>query len=282
MKRIERNGGPVEKLAPTISVGRAFVLVLFVPCFALGTLAITGWFLAGMIDWDGAEAWLFSALPWCFLVSLPLSVIYILIVYLVIGVPVIRVNDEGNREWCGPTVSEVGIAWMLVVFLLAVAIPNFLEPSTRSPEARAKAEMRNLAVNLETYFLDFNAYPPAVDIEGRILPGDPERSMVSAGYVPWLLTTPIPYTSALPNDPFHKTSDGGHGPYRYATNGTSCWIMTSRGKDLDDDIPIEDYPVPEIGGCKFKQFMSQFGGPAIEFDATNGTTSSGDIIRVGP
>jgi hypothetical protein len=48
------------------------------------------------------------------------------------------------------------------------------------------------------------------------------------------------------------------------------------------DILVADYPYPATGNCSFKTFMTQFGGPAIEYDGTNGTTSSGDVLRVGP
>jgi hypothetical protein len=58
--------------------------------------------------------------------------------------------------------------------------------------------------------------------------------------------------------------------------------MTSRGPDLDDDMPIEQYPSPGVGDCRFRKFVTQFGGPAIEYDGTNGTMSSGDVMRVGP
>jgi hypothetical protein len=147
--------------------------------------------------------------------------------------------------------------------------------------ARAKAEIRNLAVNLEVYYIDHKTYPPAVGIDGGIIPLDRNGTAVSAGYVPWMLTTPVAYTSSLPSDPYHKTASG-NGPYRYATNGLSCWILTSRGPDEDIDIPIEEFPYPRKGNCQFRKFMSPWGGPAIEYDGTNGTASSGDILRVGP
>jgi hypothetical protein len=130
------------------------------------------------------------------------------------------------------------------------------KPWVRGIVGRAKAEIRNLAVNLEDYYIDHNTYPPPVDLEGNIIPFEASENGISAGYVPWMLTTPKAYTMSIPWDPFHWREKVGEGPYRYATNGLKCWIMTSRGPDMDDDIPIEQYPVPEIGACKFRQFMS--------------------------
>jgi len=170
--------------------------------------------------------------------------------------------------------------WVLLLLAGELLVTPLYFPARRSKVARAKAEIRNLAVNLETYYIDHNTYPPAVDLEGGIIPVGESAEGVSAGYVPWLLTTPIAYTSSLPMDPFHRRGTE-HGPYRYATNGEGCWIMTSRGPDEDDDITIVQFPSPGVGDCSFRTFMSQFGGPAIEYDGTNGTMSSGDILRVG-
>lgn len=174
------------------------------------------------------------------------------------------------------------VAALVLNLWAVVVLPNFLQPSSRSKVSRAKSEIRNLAVNLETYFIDHNCYPPAVDLNGRVILYDAEGATVSAGCVPWMLTTPISYTTSLPWDPFHKRENGLQGPYRYATNGLSCWIMTSCGPDRDYDIGVGGFPDPEKGNCEWRTFMTQFGGPAVEYDGTNGTMSSGDVIRVGP
>jgi hypothetical protein len=161
---------------------------------------------------------------------------------------------------------------------------NLVVSERRRPKrSQAVSQIRNLAVNLETYYIDHNLYPPAVAETGRMVPFAPDGSTVSSGYVPWMLTTPIAYTAMLPEDRFHPKPDGSFSTYRYATNGTACWIMTSNGPDGDADIKVEEYPVPSKGNCSWKTFMSQFGvGNAIEFDASNGAMSSGDVVRVGP
>jgi hypothetical protein len=111
---------------------------------------------------------------------------------------------------------------------------------------------------------------------------------VSSGYVPSMLTTPKAYTVALHTEPFNKWSKGTQGQasfarYRYSTNGIHCWILMSYGPDQDEDIEIGDFVDPSKGNCDLKLFLSQYGkGNAIEYDVTNGVTSSGDIIRVGP
>jgi len=189
--------------------------------------------------------------------------------------------DEEKSTWV-LVVCVIGIVGILVV-IWALNQADLGSPPVRSRVARAKSEMRNLAVNLETYYIDQSAYPLADDENGNPVPLGASGEGISAGYVPRLLTTPIAYTMELPVDPY--TASGRWAPrrtYRYATNGQACWILASLGPDQDPDIAVADYPSPATGNCAFSVFMSQFDGPAIEYDASNGTTSSGDIVRVGP
>jgi hypothetical protein len=146
--------------------------------------------------------------------------------------------------------------------------------------------MRNLSIALEAYRIDHNAYPPAADEYGNVIPYD--EGGASSGYAPCMLTTPKAYIVARPLDPFHKWPEGKPDRarmawYRYATNGLRCWIMMSYGPDQDEDMAIEDYVDSKKGNCDLQLFLSQYGkGDAIQYDSTNGVFSSGDIIRVGP
>ena len=201
----------------------------------------------------------------------------------------------------GFTLIELLIVVAIIGILAAIAIPNFLEAQTRSKVARCVSEIRNLAVNLETYYIDHNTYPPPVtmiDVNNGgsdFMTSAPPYSIGIKGDISVAMTTPISYTATLPYDPFRRLSDGTEGKYIYATNFLSCWIMTCYGPDQDDaepsagahDILESDYPTlaaAPAGSCKWRQFMAQYaiGGVAIEYDGSNGTTSSGDVIRVGP
>lgn len=195
----------------------------------------------------------------------------------------------------GFTLIELLIVVAIIGILAAIAIPNFLEAQIRSKVARAKAEIRNLAVNLETYYIDHNSYPfPQEDLIDSDAPcsgcDNADFTQGYGGKVPTILTTPIAYTSSLPNDPFRK-EPLGYGPYQYGTNFLSCWIMTSYGPDLSSQIDETNFPtldtVSPFGNCQIREYLAQFGGAhsdpnAIEYDGTNGTTSEGDILRVGP
>lgn len=56
----------------------------------------------------------------------------------------------------GFTLIELLIVVAIIAILAAIAIPNFLAAQTRSKVSRTKADMRTIAVALESYFVDNN------------------------------------------------------------------------------------------------------------------------------
>lgn len=181
----------------------------------------------------------------------------------------------------GFTLIELLIVVAIIGILAAIAIPNFLEAQTRAKVARAKSEIRNLAVALETYYIDNNAYSPAVDFTGAIA----DSGEYSVGQVGWPLTTPVAHQSSVPNDPFgpKKPDDPWERKYQLGVNYLEYWIMTSLGPDLDDDMRESDYADPVgVAHGEIALFLTQFEGDYVEYDPTNGTISSGDVFRTGP
>ncbi|MBX3730500.1 MAG: type II secretion system protein GspG [Candidatus Sumerlaeia bacterium] len=138
--------------------------------------------------------------------------------------------------------------------------------SVLSNWSRARADMQALAVALESFYLDHNAYPsPEPHPVLR-----PDQFADGLAALPAGLTTPVAYVTARPTDPFQ----GRAMPYIYHASGRG-WLLVSPGPDGRFGIlPARDFdssepqPSPRLIG--------------LTYDPTNGLISSGDIWRVGP
>ena len=101
----------------------------------------------------------------------------------------------------------------------AIAVPNFLEAQTRSKIARVHADLRTAATALESYYVDYNAYPRSHFTNDEFLEPPPVR------FIP--LTTPVAYmTSVLSASPFKgpKEPDEWGTYYQYSTKkGLAVW-----------------------------------------------------------
>jgi hypothetical protein len=193
------------------------------------------------------------------------------------------IRDEPQRGCLIPiTVLVIGGASVFLL-LFGGSLFSLIRKPPEDTVREVKSELRNLAVNLETYLIDHNTYPPATDENGNYVALGESVAGISAGLVPRALTTPISYAAFLPMDPCYQPVAKEKRTFRYATNGKECWILASDGPDGDIDVRVADFPSPGSGECSWWSFMSHFGvGNAIEYDASNGTASSGDIVRVGP
>jgi prepilin-type N-terminal cleavage/methylation domain-containing protein len=198
----------------------------------------------------------------------------------------------------GFTLIELLIVVAIIAILAAIAVPNFLEAQTRSKVSRTKADMRSVAVAVEAYAADNNKYPRP-DFPTWQLPHG-KGSVSGTAYEAAGMTTPIAYITSIPHDPF-----GGGAPdpgdnaytnlqYFYATkefyedttahafytwktsyegtdwsvagNWTPKWNLQSRGPDRI-----------------LKKFTNEIDQPQrYAYDSTNGTISTGNIVRVGP
>lgn len=151
---------------------------------------------------------------------------------------------------CGTRLIELIVVVAIVAILASIATPNFLEAQVRSKVSRSRADMRSMATAIESYYVDNNAFPPQADIlwQGSV------KYMASAFLDPYAEPrgTPMRYISG--RDAFVR---GVHvGLVSPEANPDAMWLVYSIGPDTRDD------------------------GAMVLYDPTNGTVSSGDIVRV--
>lgn len=173
----------------------------------------------------------------------------------------------------GFTLIELLIVVAIIAILAAIAIPNFLEAQIRSKVSRAHADMRSIANGLESYHVDRNKYPPSC-ANGAFIP--PEDRMIP-------LTTPVAYMTSIPQDVFRIAARLPN-PERYY----SYLDCKSYFREIYDmNVPSMMSP-GEAGGRRWWWWLFSIGPDLTEnycvpfYDPTNGTVSSGDIVRFGP
>jgi len=140
--------------------------------------------------------------------------------------------------------------------------------------ARAKSDMRTIAVALESYVVDWCwGYPPVKGGGLRILTASPafapSEFKGDKGWISWEFPRTIRYLELIPLDPF-GTNPGDQYYYYPDVNG---WILISRGPDREFEIDAE------------KEYNSAVYPPSPQlllkaYDPTNGIISRGDIFRV--
>jgi prepilin-type N-terminal cleavage/methylation domain-containing protein len=196
------------------------------------------------------------------------------------------------RRRKGFTLIELLIVVAIIAILALIAVPNFLEAQTRAKVARAKNDLRTLAVGVESYHVDASDWPfgpnagPAPNW-ATYLGNWPSE------YGQWFhLTTPISYLSSVPHDCFFRLYNeqwgiwrdyyrvwnlsrtfqlnsgwGRPSTYNASKNGVQI-LMASVGPDR-----VEDVADGTAGG--FGNAGGQTG--MVIYDPTNGTVSWGDI-----
>ena len=198
------------------------------------------------------------------------------------------------------TLIELLIVVAIIAILAAIAVPNFLEAQTRSKVSRAKSDMRTVATALESYRVDFSAYPEAqCGSSGPNYTCDGTYSTKNPRIVRLLpLTTPVSYITSVPLDVFNQeestlyaTKDarpfiysdrasyerfvptaltgGGGGIYAILYRfeyPSAVWVMRSRGP---------------VGGVGDGASVGNQVRANDAYDPTNGTVSTGNILMLG-
>ncbi|MCX7018499.1 MAG: hypothetical protein NTY46_05795 [Candidatus Sumerlaeota bacterium] len=190
------------------------------------------------------------------------------------GRVVVRINDPQGILWIAQgQMRNTGIVQAFIAAPLAasvaIAVPNFMEAGVRSKVSRTRADMRSMATALESYYVDYNAYPAStVDATKTMRPSPPASKPVPCFKSP-NLTTPIAYITQHMPDSFAEKPGLTFG---YLAKGNG-WILVSPGPDMKFDINWEVYD-PAVAQPSI-DLISKY-----TYDPTNGTVSVGDIWRV--
>ncbi len=218
----------------------------------------------------------------------------------------------------GFTLIELLIVIAIILILIAIALPNFLEAQIRGRVVNAYGEMRSLETAIVSYSIDHKRHPgDGFEVGG----GDAEGNR----YVYSQLTTPTAYVKAIPLDEFNSADravdDAGAGAgvrdvrnnvYRYyaarwrclasgpnngppagSRPGEACEVKSGRGiingYPFDPNLAyagkwIVVSPGPDRSHGYGEWIMWK---PAIQsgnrriYSPTNGTVSYGDLGRYG-
>jgi len=202
----------------------------------------------------------------------------------------------------GFTLIELLIVVAIIGILAAIAVPNFLNAQVRAKVSRAQAEERELRTALEEFFIDNNSYPPLTNLDRAISrlyqnnPGNIDSARIEIGTGTRArriyLTTPVGYISSLPFDPFRGS--GNEHTYLYGSNGTSYYIVTSYGPDgmsgnaariarMQGPMLVKDYTGARENDWDRAAYRDgQASLRELLYAPSNGTSSTGDIVVVGP
>jgi len=187
-----------------------------------------------------------------------------------------KITDAG-----GFTLIELLIVIAIILILIAIALPNFLEAQVRAKLTRVEGDLRALATALESYYTDYNQYPADGD---DIDPFNPANFDVLARLT--AITTPIEYIRPVPLDPFHAERTGFSGeellfpeppPFVYSYNTTGSY-RGGGGQPPHGGKP-DNYGITSLGpNMEFDSVVEQ---APLAYSPTNGTKSRGDILRLG-
>jgi prepilin-type N-terminal cleavage/methylation domain-containing protein len=213
----------------------------------------------------------------------------------------------------GFTLIELLIVIAIILILIAIALPNFLEAQVRAKVTNANAELRTVETAMASYFTDRGRHM-ADGWEMSGLGIDPSGGYPTGGegsnIIYSQLTTPVAYVTTIPVDEFQVASiavdSAGNGlgdrdkalvHYRYYGEG---WKCAAAGGSLQQGIcenptlfdPKVEYlgnwiflsPGPN-GEHNYGEWEMHRGNVAAghprSYSPTNGTKSHGDLVRWG-
>ncbi|MEW6239152.1 MAG: prepilin-type N-terminal cleavage/methylation domain-containing protein [Candidatus Omnitrophota bacterium] len=199
--------------------------------------------------------------------------------------------NKTNRSF---TLIELLIVVAIIGVLAAIAVPNFLNAQLRAKIARVRSDLRSLALAIENYRLDQNAYPWPIR-NGQVLSTYNHIACCIE------LTTPVSYiSSVMLEDPFiprkgwNNTQHAIHPTYVYVSyqgDWGKQWGMASAGVKSLNELPngfgltSQGPDDRDSGGVHWPLFIKFKNDPVTAnstlYHPSNGLRSLGDIVRYG-
>jgi prepilin-type N-terminal cleavage/methylation domain-containing protein len=202
----------------------------------------------------------------------------------------------------GFTLIELLIVIAIILILIAIALPNFLEAQLRAKVTKAQGEIRSMITASEAYRSDWKKNPlPQVPLSWN-------ASGISWwGFASYNLTTPNKYISVIPIDPFFDAIFSPLAadfrlivqdpPYTYIRDsGTATWPTGANANNNPDILTRAGGVVPIPAdfhqmACHSGYFYYSSGPDLVDgtvwgtpqaYSPTNGVVSFGDIYQAGP
>lgn len=182
-----------------------------------------------------------------------------------------------RRSEFGFTLIELLIVVAIIGILAAIAVPNFLNAQVRAKIAKAEAEMRNVSTALESYRLDNNYYPPWVNENGTARNGSGNDIGISHRF--HALTSPISYMGGVPIDPFIVQHLDNQDPVYDTYDYVDAWSTVNwlKSTSLGNSFRCSMWRLASAGPDATMSY-----GSVVNYTATNGLQSWGDLVRIGP
>lgn len=216
-----------------------------------------------------------------------------------------------GRFMKGFTLIELLIVIAIILILISIALPNFLEAQLRAKVVKVKGEMRSLGQATGAYFNDWKTDP---NVDSAII-SEPDRSRIWWGFASHRLTTPTTYIKKIPVDPFPDAAQTLLGSWRGIDSKNGTWnepylvvvrVRTTKAptRELWHFRPFGVSACPNVGGMDPLTWQGLGSAPWVYFSAgpdldatlawlgvgnrtfasytpTNGTQSKGDIWAGG-
>lgn len=176
---------------------------------------------------------------------------------------------QKTRSLRGFTLIELLIVIAIILILIGIALPNFLDAQARAKVVKTEGDLKAIEHALEAYQLDWRTYVGPFQLPK--------------------LTTPIAYMTILPEDPFGPidSNDAGYNGVLNAYGSPIRKLYIYHGPPTFDENPL----MKRIGvrwvstglGPDGGWFDSPNGAARYpRYSPTNGSRSRGNIERVGP